>query len=118
MFRRDENNMADMHLHLVLQRFLRTQETGPLSPLWRCERKQAWCEFFDNVARLYWYHEYVMCLVGAAHRDGYSVCNVEAAALDIARTKTADHTREQLATRRAKQSLLDLLKKAYKYRFD
>jgi hypothetical protein len=118
MFRRDENNMADMHLHLVLQRFLRTQETGPLSPLWRCERKQAWCEFFDNVSRLYWYHEYVMCLVGAAHRDGYSVCNVEAAALDIAHTKTADHTREQLAARRAKQSLLDFLKKAYKYRFD
>jgi hypothetical protein len=27
MFRCDANNMADMHLHLVLQRFLRKQET-------------------------------------------------------------------------------------------
>jgi len=117
MFRRDANKMTDMHLHLVLQRFLRKQET-PQDALWHCEGKQAWCEFFDNVARLYWYHEYVMCLVDAAPRDGYSIANVDAAALDIAQAKTADHTNEQLAARRAKQSLLDLLKKAYKYRFD
>jgi hypothetical protein len=44
------------------------------------------------------------------------VCNVEAAALDISKAKTADHTNEQLAARRAKQSLLRLLLKAYKYR--
>ena len=119
LFRRDANNMADMHLHLVLERFLPKQEAAQeQDPLWRCERKQAWCEFFDNVARLYWYHEYVMCLVGAAHRDGYSVSNVEAAAIDISRAHTPDETKEQLASRRAKQSLLDLLKKAYKYRFD
>ena len=115
-FRRDANNMADMHLHLVLQRFLQRPHTAQ-DPLWRCERKESWCDFFDNVARLYWYHDYVMCLVDGAHRGGYSVGNVEAAAFDIAQTPTADQTKEQLATRRAQQSLLDLLRKAYKYRF-
>jgi hypothetical protein len=59
-----------------------------------------------------------MCLVDAAHRDGYSVCNVDTTALDIAQAKSADHTNDQLAARRVKQSLLDLLKKEYKYRFD
>ncbi len=33
-FRRDANNMADMHLHLVLQRFLGTQAAAQ-DPLWR-----------------------------------------------------------------------------------
>jgi hypothetical protein len=123
MFRRDANNMADMHLHLVLQRFVqdprwRCARTHTDPALWRCERRESWCDFFDDVTRLYWYHEYVMSLVGGVRREGYSVCNVEAAAFDIAQAKPAEQTHEQLATRRAKQSLLDLLKKAYKYRFD
>jgi hypothetical protein len=116
-FRRDANNMADMYLHLVLQRFLGAQAAAQ-DPLWRCEPKESWCAFFDDVARLYWYHEYVMRLVGAAHRDGYSVSNVEAAAFDIAQAPPADQPKEQQTARRAKQSLLALLKKAYKYRFD
>jgi hypothetical protein len=111
--------MADMHLRVVLQCFLGQQDAIQDSP-WPCDGGQVWGEFFNDSSRLYWYHDYVMRLVDATHRDGYSVCNVEAIAHEITQTQRKNHksqTSEQLATIRAKQSLLELLKKAYKYRF-
>ena len=56
-----------------------------------------------------------MFLVDVVKRDGYSESNVEAALFDIKQTETTNQAHEQLCTTRAKQSLLDLLKKAYKY---
>ena len=117
IFRRDNSNMVDMHLRLVLQRFLGTCTADAEAP-WRCEVKKTWCDFFSDQHRLYWYHDYVMSVVGAGGRDGYSMSNVDAVALDITQAKTDNPTHEQQATRRARQSLLDLLKKAYKYRFE
>ena len=116
MFRRDNGSMVDMHLRLVMQRFLQ-KGTAPEDALWRCEFKRDWCGFFQDPSRLYWYDDYVMSVVDAVGRDGYSVSNIEATAVDIAKTTAANPTHEQQATTRAKQSLLDLLKKAYKYRF-
>jgi hypothetical protein len=58
-----------------------------------------------------------MHIIHAAKRDGYSVCNVEAAEHDIREAKGTKTTKEELNTMRAQQSFLDLLKKAYKYRF-
>jgi hypothetical protein len=119
MFRRDTSSMADMHLRVVLQCFLGQQDAIQAS-LWPCDGGQVWVEFFNDSSRLYWYHDYVMRLVDATHREGYSVCNVEAIADEITQTQRKNHksqTSEQLATIRAKQSLLELLKKAYKYRF-
>ena len=111
-FRRSTSSMADMHLHLVLQRLLHhTVDDG----LWRCETQHSWCDFFTDLNRLYWYHDYVMFLVDVVKRDGYSESNVEAALFDIKQTETTNQAHEQLCTTRAKQSLLDLLKKAYKY---
>jgi hypothetical protein len=115
MFRRDNNNMVDMHLRLVLQRFL--QKGGVEDAIWRCESKGPFFEFFQDQSRLYWYHDYVMAVVDAAGRDGYSVSNVDAAAFDVKKGMATNQTHEHQATTRAKQSLLDLLKKAYKYRF-
>jgi hypothetical protein len=57
-------------------------------------------------------------MVDVASRGGYSMSNVEAAAVAITQAKIVEQTHEQQATTRAKQSLLDLLKKAYKYRFN
>jgi hypothetical protein len=115
MFRRDNNNMVDMHLRLVLQRFL--QKGAVEDAIWRCESRGPWFEFFQDQNRLYWYHDYVMAVVDAAGRDGYSVSNVDAAAFDVTKGMASNQTHEHQATTRAKQSLLDLLKKAYKYRF-
>jgi hypothetical protein len=112
-FRRETSSMADMHLHVVLQRVLHKNAVD--DGLWRCEAERSWCDFFKDLRRLYWYHDYVMFLVGAAKRDGYSVSNVEAAAFDIRHSADANPTHEQMGTTRAKQSLLELLKKAYKY---
>ena len=115
LFRRDNNSMVDMHLRLVMQRFL--QKGAVEDAIWRCEPRGPWCEFFQDQHRLYWYHDYVMAVVGVAARDGYSVSNVDAAAFDVTKAITTNQTHEHQATTRAKQSLLDLLKKAYKYRF-
>lgn len=115
MFRRDNNNMVDMHLRLVMQRFL--QKGTDESALWRCEVKGGWCDFFKDQKSLYWYHKYVMSVVDVVDRDDPSLCNVEAAAFDITKNKASNPTHEQQATTRARLSLLDLLKKAYKYRF-
>ena len=116
-FRRSTSSMADMHLHLVLQRLLH----HPVDDgLWRCETQHSWCDFFTDMNRLYWYHDYVMRLVDAPHRDGYSISNVESIAYEIAQTQRINRetqTSEQLSTIRAKQSLLELLKKAYKYTY-
>jgi hypothetical protein len=109
--------MVDMHLHLVLQCFLRRRQQFTDTP-WQCEVKQIWREFFDDVKQLYWYHDYVMLIVDAARRDGYSLSNVEAAGQDMTCTDASALTAEDLATTRAKQSLLKLLAKAYKYRFE
>jgi len=115
VFRRENSNMVDMHLRLVMQRFLHRDTVE--DAVWRCEVGGGWCEFFQDQDRLYWYHDYVMYMVDVASRGGYSMSNVEAAAVDITQAKTVEQTHEQQATTRAKQSLLDLLKKAYKYRF-
>lgn len=115
IFRRENSNMVDMHLRLVMQRFMQSDTLE--EALWRCEEKRDWCDFFQDQSRLYWYHDYVMYMVDGTRRGGYSVSNVEAAALDISQKKTTHQTNEQQATTRAKESLLDLLKKAYKYRF-
>ena len=104
-----------MHLRLVMQWFLRNS-TGK-DALWRCEVKSDWCDFFQDQNRLYWYHDYVMSVVDANSREGYSVSNVDAVMFDIAKIQDSNETHEQQATTRARQSLLDLLKKAYKYRF-
>jgi hypothetical protein len=58
-----------------------------------------------------------MHIINAAKRDGYSICNVEAAEHDIRQAKGTKNTKEELTTLRAQQSFLELLKKAYKYRF-
>ena len=117
LFRRESSSMVDMHLYLVLQCFVKRQANVTVAA-WRCERKHNWCDFFHDTVRLYWYHDYVMLLVDAARRDGHSVANVEAASQDIHCTEISNLTNEQLATSRAKQSLLKLLRKAYKYRFE
>ena len=110
-FRRETSSMADMHLYLVLQQVLHKHALD--GGIWRCEAEHSWCDFFKDLNRLYWYHDYVMFLVDAVKRDGYSVSNVEAAAFDVRRSETAN--REQMGITRARQSLLELLKKAYKY---
>lgn len=119
IFRRETSSMADMHLRVVLQYFLCSRNPIQES-MWRCEGGRVWGEFFNDSSRLYWYHDYVTRLVDATHRDGYSICNVEAIAHEITQTQHTNQkqqTSEELATVRAKQSLLELLKKAYKYRF-
>jgi hypothetical protein len=58
-----------------------------------------------------------MLVVDAARRDGYSIANVDAASHAIQCCEASAETNEELATRRAKQALLNLLKKAYSYRF-
>ena len=115
IFRRDNNNMVDMHLRLVMQRFL--QKDTDESALWRCEVKGGWCDFFKDQTRLYWYHKYVMSVVDAVDRDDPSESNVEAVVFDIKKTAATNQTHEQQATTRARQSLLEMLKKSYKYRF-
>jgi hypothetical protein len=110
-FRRETSSMPDMHLHLVLQRFLNKRAVDDV--VWRCEAKQNWSDFFSNFEHLYWYHDYVMCVVDAVQRDGYSMSNVQSSILDVKENES--QTPEELAIIRAKQSLLDLLKKAYKY---
>jgi hypothetical protein len=117
LFRRETSSMVDMHLRLVLQRFLPRREDFAGRP-WRCKVKPMWCDFFGDAKRLYWYHDYVMLVVDAARREGYSLSNVEAASDAITCTEPSTLSPEQLATTRAKQSLLKLLTKAYKYRFD
>jgi hypothetical protein len=112
-FRRHTSSMVDMHLYLILNCFL-DKERHVEDCMWRCEGESAWCAFFQDVHRLHWYHDYVMHIINAVKRDGYSICNVEAAAHDIRQSKK---TKEELSIVRAQQSLLDLLKKAYKYRF-
>jgi hypothetical protein len=109
--------MVDMHLHLVMQCFLRRRQADFEGAPWHCEVTQNWCEFFSSTKQLYWYHDYVMLVVDAAARDGYSIANVEAASHDLTCTEPST-TNEELARTRAKQSLLKLLAKAYKYRFD
>jgi len=115
LFRRETSSMVDMHLHLVLQRFLQ-QRVDVTGRPWRCDAKQVWCDFFADAKQLCWYHDYVMLIVDAARRDGYSLSNVEAASQDLKCSESSTLTAEQLATTRAKQSLLKLLGKAYKYR--
>jgi hypothetical protein len=115
LFRRETSSMVDMHLHLVITCFVQRREKFTAAAC-QCAVKQFWCQFFDDAKHLYWYHNYVMLVVGAPRRDGYSVANVEAALSDVTSTKTSTLTAEELATMRAKQSLLRLLLKAYKYR--
>jgi len=110
-FRRETSSMADMHLHLALERFKHQSDHA----LWRGETQNNWCDFFKSLDRLYWYHDYVMFLVDAVKRDGYSMSNVHEALLDIRKAETTNQTHEELAITRTKQSLLELLKKAYKY---
>ena len=117
LFRRETSSMVDMHLHLVLACFVQRQEELTHASC-ECAVKQVWREFFDDAKHLYWYHDYVMLVVGAACREGYSMSNVEATLSDVTSTEISTLTAEQLATMRAKQSLLKLLLKAYKYRFD
>jgi len=116
LVRRETSSMVDMHLHLVLQCFLR-RRAAFRQIHWHCDVKESWCDFFSDAKQLYWYHDYVMLVVHAAPRDGYSISNVEATSKDMTCTETLTLTAEQLATTRAKQSLLKLLTKAYKYRF-
>ena len=112
-FRRNTSSMADMHLHLVLQRLLHHTVDDAL---WRCATEHSnWCDFFTDLKRLHWYHDYVMCLVDVVKRDGYSVSNVEVALFDVKKIETTDQVHQNLPTTRAKQSMLDLLKKAYQY---
>jgi hypothetical protein len=115
-FRRQTSSMVDMHLDLILKCFLDSEKRVE-DCMWRCEGETAWCAFFEDATRLYWYHDYVMHIINAAKRDGYSICNVEAAEHDIRQAKGAKNTKEELTTLRAQQSFLELLKKAYKYRF-
>jgi hypothetical protein len=117
LFRRESSSMVDMHLRLVLDCFLCRRQEFADTP-WKCEVKQIWREFFDDMQQLYWYHDYVMLIVDAARRDGYSLSNVEAASQDMRCTEPWTVTAEQLATTRGKQSMLKLLAKAYKYRFE
>ena len=117
LFRRETSSMIDMHLHLVMQCFLRRRREDFVGAPWHCEVTQDWCEFFNHTKQLYWYHDYVMLIVDAAARDGYSIANVEAASDDLKCTALSTLTNEQLAQTRGKQSLLKLLAKAYKYSF-
>lgn len=110
-FRRETSSMADMHLHLALERCKNNSDHA----LWRCETVHSWCDFFNSLDRLYWYHDYVMFLVDPVKRDGYSMSNVDEALFDIRKAETKNQTHEELAITRTKQSLLELLKKAYKY---
>lgn len=116
IFRRQTSSMVDMHLDLILKCFL-DNEKRVEDRMWRCEGESAWCAFFEDSTRLYWYHDYVMHIINAAKRDGYSICNVEAAAHDIRQRQGTNTTKEELNIMRAQHSFLDLLKKAYKYRF-
>jgi hypothetical protein len=117
MFRRDTNNMVDMHLRLSLAHFL-CKENAPHEATWRCERQDEWCAFFLDMQRLYWFHDYVMCIIdNPSTTTGYSMSNVEKAFENLKDSKQYTMTHEELATVNAKQSLLSLLKKAYKYRF-
>jgi hypothetical protein len=116
VFRRQTSSMVDMHLHLVLKCFLDNEK--PVEDcMWQCEGGTAWCAFFEDSSRLYWYHDYVMHIINAAKRDGYSISNVEAATYDIRKAQSTKTTKEELNAMRAQESFLDLLKKAYKYRF-
>ena len=117
LFRRETSSMVDMHLHLVMQCFLRRRRADFVGAPWHCEVTQDWCAFFNQTKQLYWYHDYVMLIVDAAARDGYSIANVEAALDDLKCTAPSTVTNEQLAQTRGKQSLLKLLAKAYKYSF-
>lgn len=112
-FRRETSSMSDMHLHLVLQRFMHRPTND--DAIWRCEPKQSWSDFFSTLTELHWYHDYVMCLVGAVKRDGYSLSNIESSIFDIKKNESLHPSPEELAVIRAKQSLLNLLLKAYKY---
>jgi hypothetical protein len=116
LFRRETSSMVDMHLHLVMQCFLRRRPADFVGAPWHCEVTQNWCDFFNDTKQLYWYHDYVMLVVAAEARDGYSIANVEAASHDLTCTEPST-TNEELARTRAKQSLLKLLAKAYKYSF-
>jgi hypothetical protein len=117
MFRCDTNNMVDMHLRLVLNHFL-CKESATHNSKWRCERHNEWCRFFEKPERLYWFHDYVMCVIDSpCTAPGYSMSNVDKALELLVLSKTGTLTSEELATVNAKQSLLSLLKKAYKYRF-
>ena len=116
LFRRETSSMVDMHLHLVMQCFLRRRRPDFVRAPWHCEVTQNWCDFFNDTKQLYWYHDYVMLVVAAEARDGYSIANVEAASHDLTCTEPST-TNEELARTRAKQSLLKLLTKAYKYSF-
>jgi len=115
LVRRETSSMVDMHLQLVLACFVQRREKLTAAAC-QCAVNQFWCEFFDDAKHLHWYHDYVMLVVGAARRQGYSMCNVEAALSDVTSTETSTLTAEQLAVTRAKQSLLKLLLKAHKYR--
>lgn len=110
-FRRETSSMTDMHLHLALERYKHPVDHA----LWRCEAENSWCDFFKGLDRLYWYHDYVMFLVDSVKRDGYSMSNVDAALLEIRQAETTNQTCNELTITRTKQSLLELLKKAYKY---
>ena len=112
-FRRETSSMPDMHLHLVLERFMHKPAVD--DAIWRCETKQDWSDFFSSFDRLHWYHNYVMCLVEATKREGYSLSNVEASVFDIKQKESRNQSHEELAMIRAKQSMLNLLAKAYKY---
>ena len=112
-FRRETSSMSDMHLRLVLLRFMHNPTV--CDAIWRCETKQSWSDFFSTFDRLHWYHKYVMFLVDAVQREGYSMSNVEASMFDIKQKEYVNQSHEQLAMLRAKQSLLSLLMKAYKY---
>jgi hypothetical protein len=116
LFRRETSSITDMYLHLVLQCFLRRRSECTCA-LWQCDLKQNWFEFFDDPVRFKWYHDYVMLVVDAARRDGYSIANVDAASHAIKCGEAPAETNEELATTRAKQALLNLLKKAYIWRF-
>jgi hypothetical protein len=59
-----------------------------------------------------------MCAIDSpCTAPGYSMSNVDKALELLVLSKTDTLTTEELATVNAKQSLLSLLKKAYKYRF-
>lgn len=117
LFRRETSSMVDMYLHLVMHCFLRRRQADFEGAPWHCEVAENWCDFFSSTKQLYWYHDYVMLVVDAAARDGYSIANVEAASDDLKCTASLTLTNEQLAQTRAKQSLLKLLVTAYKCSF-
>jgi len=112
-FRRETSSMSDMHLHLVLQQFIYKPVVD--DAIWHCETKESWSDFFSTFDRLHWYHKYVMFLVDTVQREGYSLSNVESSLFDIKKKECVNQTHEERAMLRAKQSLLHLLMKAYKY---